>query len=101
MTKSIVQIENTTAEGFTNEILDGIKVVLENFASSTKSNDDNRLLSRTETAEMLGISLTTLWDYTRKDIIPAFRIGNKIRYKKSDVMEALQKHNKFSSKTHQ
>lgn len=99
MTKSIVQIENTTAEGFTNEILDGIKVVLENFASSSKSNDESKLLTREETAEMLSISLTTLWDYTRKDIIPAFRIGNKIRYKKSDVLEALQKHNQFSTKT--
>lgn len=32
---------------------------------------------------------------TKKDIIPAYRIGNKIRYKKREVFESLQKRNRF------
>jgi excisionase family DNA binding protein len=96
MTKSILQIEDTTAVDFTNEILEGVKNVFQSFANTTQSNDANKLLTREETAEMLSISLTTLWDYTRKDIIPAYRIGNKVRYKKNEVLEALKKHNKFN-----
>ena len=64
-----------------------------NFEASY--NNDDKLLTREETAEMLSISLTTLWKYTKDDVIPAFRIGSKVRYKKSDILLALQKMNQF------
>ena len=38
----------------------------------------DQLLTREETAKLLSVSLVTLWDWTKKDIIPAYRIGNKI-----------------------
>ncbi|WP_405295405.1 hypothetical protein [Algibacter sp. Ld11] len=44
---------------------------------------------------MLSISLVTLWKYTKDDVVPAFRIGSKVRYKKSDILLALKKMNKF------
>ena len=60
-----------------------------------QSQDNDILLTREETAKLLSVSLVTLWDWTRKDIIPAYRIGNKIRYKKSEVLNALQQSNNF------
>ena len=54
------------------------------------------LHSREEAAKLLSISLVTLWDLTRKDKIPAFRIGNKVQYKKNDVLNALTQKNKFN-----
>lgn len=97
MENSILQLEKTNAIDFENKILIGVKNLLNVFATSLSNQDDDKLLSRQETAKMLSISLVTLWDWTRKDLIPAYRIGNKIRYKKSEVLAALQQKNKFQS----
>ena len=55
----------------------------------------DQLLTREETAKLLSVSLVTLWDWTKKDIIPAYRIGNKVRYKKSEVLKSLNQKNQF------
>lgn len=47
------------------------------------------LLSKKETAELLGISLNSLDKYTRNGTIPAFGIGSRILYKRSQVLESL------------
>ncbi|TYC15592.1 helix-turn-helix domain-containing protein [Bizionia gelidisalsuginis] len=93
MTKQILQVENTNNEDFKNEILNGVKSILTDFQKSTVKEDT--LLTREETAKMLSISLVTLWKYTKNDVLPAFRIGSKVRYKKSDVILALQQMNQF------
>jgi excisionase family DNA binding protein len=92
---NVLQLENTTALEFKNEILNGVKDYLKGFANTLQNPDNDQLLTRNETAKMLLVSLVTLWDWTKKDLIPAYRIGNKVRYKKSEVLEALQKMNRF------
>jgi excisionase family DNA binding protein len=99
MTKSVLQIQETTAEDFTNEILLGVKTMLESFANSTQGKEANVLLTREEAAKMLSVSLVTLWDWTRKDLIPAYRIGNRVRYKKNEVLESLNKMNNFKNQS--
>ena len=94
---NVLQLENTTALDFKNEILNGVKDCLKGFANTLQNPDNDKLLTRAETAKMLSVSLVTLWDWTKKDLIPAYLIGNKVRYKKSEVLEALQKMNKFQS----
>lgn len=91
---NILQLENTNAHDFKNEIVKDVITAMKGFANTLQP-DNEQLLTRDETAKMLSVSLVTLWDWTRKDIIPAYRIGNKVRYKKSEVSEALQKMNKF------
>lgn len=95
MTKQIVQIENTNTLDFKNEIVNGLSEALRNFANQQTQPDQDVLLTREETSKMLSVSLVTLWDWTRKDLIPAYRIGNKVRYKKSEVLSALQQMNQF------
>jgi excisionase family DNA binding protein len=94
---NIVQLENTNANDFKNEIVKGVTNALKGYAETLQNPDKDKLLSRQETADLLLVSLVTLWDWTKKDLIPAYRIGNKVRYKKSEVLEALQKMNKFQS----
>lgn len=94
---SVLQLENVNAQDFKNEIVSEIKNFISGFANTLQTNDSDKLLTREETAKMLSISLVTLWDWTNKNILQAYRIGKKIRYKKSEVLEALQKRNNFSS----
>lgn len=95
MTKQIIQIENTNITDFKKEIISSVSEVFKDFANSLQVTDNDVLLSREETSKLLSVSLVTLWDWTRKDIIPAYRIGNKVRYKKSEVLSALKQMNKF------
>jgi excisionase family DNA binding protein len=52
---------------------------------------DPELLTRSQVAKILGISLPTLNDWTKRGIIPALRIASRVRYKKEDVYQALEK----------
>jgi excisionase family DNA binding protein len=49
------------------------------------------ILSRRKAAQFLGISLPTLHVYTTTGKIKGYRMGSTVRYKKSDLLEALQK----------
>ena len=94
MKTNLIQIENINVEDFTNEIIKGVMTALKGSESYSQNNSEI-ILSREEAAKLLSISLVTLWDLTRKDKIAAFRIGNKVRYKKSDVLKALTQKNQF------
>lgn len=93
MVKQILQIENTNNSDFITGVKAAFRSVLDEQKSSLK--DEDILLTRQEAAEMLSISLVTLWKYTKKDIIPAYRIGSKVRYKKSEILLALKQMNQF------
>lgn len=95
MAKEILQIENINANDFKNEIVKDVTQALKGYATTLQNPDNEILLTREETAKMLSVSLVTLWSWTKDDIIPAYRIGNKVRYKKAEVLTALQQMNKF------
>lgn len=48
------------------------------------------LITRKATAEILGISLPTLNEWTKNGIIPAQRIGTRIRYNRANVYASLK-----------
>lgn len=48
------------------------------------------LLTRKQTAQILGISLVTLNVWTKNGIIPAKRIGGSVRYEKHTVYDSLK-----------
>ena len=95
MIKQIIQIETINAEHFRSELVKDVVNALKQSVLKNPDNNDEIFLTRQETANLLSISLVTLWDWTKKDIIPAYRIGYKIRYKKSDVLNSLSKKNQF------
>ena len=48
----------------------------------------DRYLSGEETQKLLGgISSVSLWEWRRKKIIQGYRIGNKVMYKYSELMQ--------------
>jgi excisionase family DNA binding protein len=98
MSKEILQLENTNANDFKNEIVKDVINALKAHSQSVQDPEKEKLLTRQETADLLSVSLVTLWSWTKNDLIPAFRIGTKVRYKKPDVLNALQKMNRFSLK---
>jgi len=49
------------------------------------------LLSRQQTAELLGVTLPTLASYTRRGLVQGYRIGARVRFKKNEVLDGLKR----------
>lgn len=55
---------------------------------STKKQSEE-LLTRKQAAGILGVTLPTLLDWTRNGVIIGYRIGHRIRYKRSEIENSL------------
>lgn len=86
---SAIQFIQTTPEEFQAQIQNGIKNQLEGFFQKIKIDNPDELLTRTETAEFLKISLESLWAWTKKGKLKSYGIGNRVYYKKSELLECL------------
>jgi len=62
---------------------------------SGRQHDDEILTSR-EAQELLKIGRTKLWELTRKNRIPAYRLGDgarsSLRFKRSELLAWLEQH---------
>ncbi|MCP9765193.1 helix-turn-helix domain-containing protein [Lacihabitans soyangensis] len=58
------------------------------FQSS--GNNPTELLTRKQAANFLHINLSTLWTWTNAKKIQAYGIGNRVFYKKSELLDALR-----------
>lgn len=82
--------------GISNEqLLDGIETTVRNVFEKyilglQKTEPATELITRKEAAQIYGVSLPTLHEWTKKGIIPAQRIGTRIRYKRADVYASLK-----------
>jgi excisionase family DNA binding protein len=52
---------------------------------------NNSLITRQETANLLGISLPTLSTYSKEGKIQSYRIGTRIRFKYDEVINSVSK----------
>lgn len=53
---------------------------------------DNRILTQTEAAELLGISSVTLWRERKAGRISFRRIASKVVFTSEDISEYLERH---------
>jgi len=72
-----------------------IRVIIEdNTANQTATTTpDDELLTRQQVADRLKISLPTLNELTKSGKITGYRIGNRLRYKATEIQQALTKIN--------
>jgi excisionase family DNA binding protein len=80
LTKS--DLREIIAETFRNE--------LQNF-KPVQTTQPDALITRKETAKLLGISLPTLHTYTNEGKVQSYKVGSRVLYKQSEVIEGLHK----------
>ena len=79
--KKVIEIENISVDELTEIIAEKLVDKLEKrIATLVSKQNDDELLSRTETAKILKVELTTLWSWTKKGKITAYGIGNRVYY---------------------
>jgi excisionase family DNA binding protein len=53
----------------------------------------DRLITRDETAKLLGVSVVTIHNWVKSNILIAYRVGNKVRFKENEVLASLKQIN--------
>ena len=88
--RKVIEIEDITVEELTEIIADKLADKIETrIAMLISTQNDEELLTRTETAKILKVELTTLWSWTKKGKITAYGIGNRVYYKRGEIMKSL------------
>jgi len=92
MVKHITQIDGISSTDFFNEFAE-FKKTLKLLVQNQQPDPSSDFITRHETAEILNVSLSTLLNWRKAGIITAYRIGNKVRYKRSEILDSLTKIN--------
>lgn len=91
-----VQVQGITAETLLQKFSDLEEKI--NELNNKPQQTTEKLLTRFDVAELLGISLVTLHNWVKSDILKAYRIGNKVIFKEIEVLNALQSINSKKTK---
>jgi excisionase family DNA binding protein len=70
--------------------LEAFEVRISAIQDAFKPEPETVLITRQQVADYIGVSLPTLHAWTKNGTLKAYRIGNKVRYKKNEILEALQ-----------
>ena len=64
-----------------------VKKVLHEVLNELRPKDEDKLLTVAETVELLKIDRTTLWRWEKAKYLVPVRLGNRVRYKESDIIK--------------
>lgn len=97
MKKKLIQVYEIDPEEFKKEILEGVEKLLLEFSKKFTPKEPEVWLGRKDVSELLGVSLPTLHQWGKDGILKPYKIGNRVRYKRSDIEETLLNSNKKAS----
>lgn len=61
------------------------------FAKAQEQNQSEKpLLTRDEVCELLSFNKTSLWKHTKSGKLKSYGIGNRVYYKRDEVLEAVK-----------
>jgi len=78
---------------FSNDLINRAKTELSVEISEARK---ERYLTREEVKEICGVCDATLWHWNKKNYLNTIKIGNKVRYRMSDIRRILEGSNKNS-----
>jgi excisionase family DNA binding protein len=87
--KNITQLHEITPEELKEKILQDFRVELKQLTQNIHPKIQEEYLTKKEVSQILKVSLVTIHDWNKKKILNPFRLGNLIRYKRSDLEKAF------------
>ena len=63
-------------------------------SNSKNKDDENEFISIEETCKLLRLNKTSVWKHTKSGKLRSFGIGNRVLYRRSEVLEAVKPLNK-------
>lgn len=92
MNSKEIRIYNLSPDEFKESIRSIVKELVpkqKNKLEKLPSTDE--LLTVDETLKLLKCSKQALWNWRKNGILPSYRLGNRVYYKKSDIFNKLVK----------
>jgi excisionase family DNA binding protein len=89
----ITQVHNVNPEELTESISTAVEKIFAPFKENFQLQKPTEWITRKQVGELLSISLVTVDDWTDRNLLTAYRISNKKRFKLSEVEKALTKIN--------
>ena len=93
-----IEIEGMTTTDLLAEFGKMLDARLSNFVPSNENKAETvEYLTREQVGKLLQVSMVTVWKWSKDGLLTSYRIGNKVRYLKSEVMtsaKAIQQHKK-------
>lgn len=81
-----VEVSGEDLLTFSNELINRAKTELSaEFAESRKE----KYLTKEEVKEICNVCDATLWHWNRKGYLKTIKVGNKVRYRQSDIRKIL------------
>jgi excisionase family DNA binding protein len=88
------QVFGVTPSELKEDIIKDVRAELKTLAQNFQPVIPPEYLTRQETATILKVSLVTLSDWNKKGVLNPYRLGNLIRYKRTEIDQALIQINK-------
>jgi excisionase family DNA binding protein len=89
MSENLV-LTSVTLDELCNKVAERVLQLKESNPTKVLDSKEGEIVSRENAAKMLGITLPTLRRYTVEGLIPSYRIGSRVRYKKSEILDSLK-----------
>lgn len=90
---TVTQVHNISPQELKESILEDVRAELKLLSSHFQPVKPTEYITRKEARKLLKVSLATLSEWNKKGIIKPYRLGNLIRYKRSELDQALIKIN--------
>jgi excisionase family DNA binding protein len=72
------------------QLAEALKPLFETQTATEPKETENPLLTRDEVCKLLSFNKTSLWKHTKSGKLKSYGIGNKVYYKRSEVLEAVK-----------
>lgn len=73
-----------------NELANSIAGILQNQTPVQNQSQESDLISRDEVCEILHFNKTTLHKHTKSGRLQSYSIGNRVLYKRSEILAAVK-----------
>lgn len=87
--ENAIMLHNLTPSDLEELIKKVVCEQLKAFKGNASSENPDELLTREDACLLLKISLTSLWNWTKKGKLKAYGIGNRVYYKRGELIESL------------
>lgn len=91
MSSDVLHFYGKTPDQFTEEIISDFEAKLQELFPTDQFQDEieEELLTVEEAQAIFKCSKQALWNWRKSGILPSYRLGNSVYYKRSDINQML------------